>query len=89
MRPSLPRLVKVIPKSQLAQQGIPLQRTLPEPVRSDIKQPTLIELLMKRRADAGESYPSNIRIEPELKMAHFRRFPKEVGMELKEMAREK
>jgi len=89
MHPSLPRLVKVVPKSQLVKQGIPLRRTVPEPVRSDIKQPTLIEVLLKRKADAGESYPSNIRIEPELKMAHFRRFPKEVGMELKEMAREK
>ncbi|KZT74194.1 hypothetical protein DAEQUDRAFT_293719 [Daedalea quercina L-15889] len=89
MRPSIPRLVRVISKSDLVQQGIPLKRTKPEPLRSDIKQPTLIEVLMKRKADAGENYPTNIRIEPELKMAHYRRVPKEIGMELKEMAREK
>ena len=89
MRATLPRLVRVIPKSQLVEQGIPLRRALPEPVRSDVKQPSLLEVLLKRKEDAGAAYPSNIRIEPELKMAHYRRMRKETGMQLKELAREK
>ena len=89
MRATLPRLVRVIPKSQLVEQGIPLRRAIPEPVRSDVKQPSLLEVLLKRKEDAGAAYPSNIRIEPELKMAHYRLMPKETGMQLKELAREK
>lgn len=89
MRPTLPRLVRVLHKSQLVEQGIPLKRAIPEPVRSDVKQPTLIQVLLNRKNEAGADYPSNIRIEPELKMAHYRRMPKEAGMQLKELAREK
>lgn len=89
MRPTIPRLVRVIPKSRLVEQGIPLKRAIPEPVRSDVKQPSLIEVLLTRKEEAGAAYPPNIRIEPELKMAHYRRMPKETGMQLKELAREK
>ncbi|KAI0736620.1 hypothetical protein C8Q72DRAFT_800744 [Fomitopsis betulina] len=89
MRPTLPRLVRIIPKSQLVEQGIPLKRAIPEPIRSDVKQPTLIEVFLNRKKEAGPAFPSNIRIEPELKMAHYRRMPKEAGMQLKQLAREK
>ena len=59
MRPTLVRLVRVLPRSQVD----PSLRPVPQPIRSDVPRPSLIEILQKRKEDAGADYPSNIRIE--------------------------
>lgn len=88
MRPSLPRLVRVIPRGQLKSEQL---RTVPIPqlVRSDVKRPTLIELLQKRRAEAGNDYPPNIRIEPALTKKSFSGVKKEHIIELKALLKER
>ncbi|KZT03512.1 uncharacterized protein LAESUDRAFT_334655 [Laetiporus sulphureus 93-53] len=86
MRPTFSRLVRVIPRSSLPpKQAV---RTVPEPMRSDVKQPTLIQILLERQAAAGDSYPSNIRIEPELTRATFKGVKPEVKRELLKVVRE-
>ncbi|GBE82384.1 hypothetical protein BKA93DRAFT_760729 [Sparassis latifolia] len=86
MRPSFPRLVRIIPRSQLVTQEA---RPLPEPERSDIKRTPLIELLQQRQASAGSHYPSNIRIEPVLTKATFKDVPKDIREELKTHLKER
>lgn len=88
MRPSLVRLVRVIPRSQLRPEDL---RTVPisQPVRSDEVRPTLIELLQKRKADAGSDYPPNIRIEPTLTKKTFSGMKKEHIVELKALLKER
>ena len=88
MRPSLPRLVRVLPRSQLRPEEL---RTLPiaQPIRSDVKRPSLIELLQKRKAEAGSDYPSNIRIEPALTKKTFTGMKKEHIVDLKALLKER
>ncbi|KAL1947965.1 hypothetical protein VTO73DRAFT_13689 [Trametes versicolor] len=59
MYPTLARLVRVLPRSQVD----PALRPVPVPVRSDVPKQSLIEILQKRKEEAGEAYPANIRIE--------------------------
>jgi len=62
MRPTLPRLVRVVPRGSIdARLSKRIVDELPKEVR---EQPPLIELLMARKEEASDSYPSNIRIEP-------------------------
>lgn len=88
MRPSLPRLVRVIPRSKLATQHASVVRILPEPVRSDVERPTLIQILQKRKVEAGDDYPTNIRIEPVLKKEIFKGIPNNIREELRGMVKE-
>lgn len=59
MRVSIPRLARLVPKATIPRQQI--VEPLPKEV---LAQPSLIETLMARRAEAGANYPANIRIEP-------------------------
>ena len=90
MRATVPRLVRVVTRSQLAE--IPARKVV-QPLhpqqRSDILQPSLIETLLKRKANSGDTYPSNIRIEPVLTKDTFKDVPTETIMELKEFLKEK
>ena len=84
MRPTLVRLVRVVPRSQVD----PALRPIPQPVRSDIPKPTLIEVLQKRKEEAGEAYPSNIRIEALETKTALRGLPREARKTLATMLRE-
>ena len=66
MRPTLPALVRVLNRSEVAAATI---KPLPRPLRSDTiraAKVTLIQELQAEKARLGEEYPSNIRIEPPL-----------------------
>ena len=65
MRPSLPRLVRVLPHSAVAlpEHGHPPLRTYEELPKEYRKQPPPLEILMKERGAAGAKYPSNIQVE--------------------------
>ncbi len=91
MRPTIPRLLRIIPRSQLTAESPSLKpiRPLPSPVRSDVKHPTLIQVLQKRQKDAGEDFPPNLRIEPELTKKVFRGIPAEIREGLKAVVRER
>ncbi|KAI0797836.1 hypothetical protein C8Q75DRAFT_739815 [Abortiporus biennis] len=89
MRPTLVRLVRIIPRSQLVGDSASSKpiRPLPGPVRSDVKKPTLIELLQERSKAAD--FPANIRIEPVVPRNAFRDVAPEVRSELKELLKER
>lgn len=89
MRPTIPRLVRVIPRSQLVAENPSLKPIRPPPIRSDVKRPTLIEVLQKRKKDAGRSFPPNIRIEPELTKRVFKGIPADVRDGLKAVVKER
>ncbi|TFY70521.1 hypothetical protein EVG20_g2478 [Dentipellis fragilis] len=65
MRPSLPRLLRIVPRSavtpQAARKRVKIYEEIPKELRV---QPTLLQVLQKRRDEAGADYPPNIRIEP-------------------------
>ncbi|PCH38658.1 hypothetical protein WOLCODRAFT_149607 [Wolfiporia cocos MD-104 SS10] len=69
MHSSLPRLVRVIPRSQLTSE-------------------TAAAILMKRKEAAGDSYPSNIRIEPVITREAFKGVPHNLRKELKDLTKE-
>lgn len=64
MRPSLPLLSKIIPRSSLPASAKVLSHALPSLNRS--KQPTILDQLVARRnaaLTAGKTYPPNLRLE--------------------------
>jgi len=91
MRPSIPRLVRIIPRSQLKAElpSVASARLVPTPHRSDARLPTLIELMQKRKEQAGDEFPLNIRIEPVLSKKTLRNVAPEIRQELKELLRER
>lgn len=84
MRPTLARLVRVLPRSQVD----PALRPLPEPVRSDIPRLSLIEVLQKRKEEAGADYPPNIRIEAREAKTALRGLPRDARKSLANMMKE-
>ncbi|KAI0317303.1 hypothetical protein OF83DRAFT_154892 [Amylostereum chailletii] len=91
MRPSLPRLVRVIPRSAVKQAAVghpkpKIYKELPKNVASP---PPLIEVLLQRKAAAGSSYPANIRIEPLPTRATFEGVGDRARENLREILRER
>ncbi|KAI0703571.1 hypothetical protein BC835DRAFT_970103 [Cytidiella melzeri] len=86
MRPSLPRLVRII--RDRAAEGT-LAAPLPEPIRSDVRPPTLIQALLKRKEDQGSSYPPNIRIESALPKHALKNVPADIRKELLSVTKER
>ncbi|KAI0374725.1 hypothetical protein BV20DRAFT_1032808 [Pilatotrama ljubarskyi] len=84
MHPTLARLVRVLPRSQVD----PALRPVPAPARSDIHRPSLIEVLQKRQEEAGADYPSNIRIESLEAKTALRGLPRDARKKLAEMLKE-
>ena len=84
MRPTLVRLVRVIPRSQVD----PALRPIPEPIRSHVPRPSLIEILQKRKEEAGADYPQNIRIEALEAKTALRGLPRDARKTLATMLKE-
>ncbi|KAI0361927.1 hypothetical protein OH77DRAFT_4377 [Trametes cingulata] len=84
MHPTLARLVRILPRSQVD----PALRPVPAPARSDIRTPSLIELLQKRKEEAGADYPSNIRIESLEAKTALRGLPRDARKKLAQMLKE-
>lgn len=91
MRATLPRLVRVVTRSQLAAENTSaniVQPVLPR-MRPHHVEPSIIQSLLERKASMGGAYPSNIRIEPILTKATFEGVPAEARKELKELLKER
>lgn len=84
MRPTLVRLVRVVPRSKVD----PALRPIPAPIRSDVVRPSLIELLQKRKEEAGADYPSNVRIEALEAKTALRGLPRDARKNLAAMLKE-
>ncbi|KAI0273826.1 hypothetical protein BC834DRAFT_815884 [Gloeopeniophorella convolvens] len=90
MRPSLPRLVRVVPRSTFTapERGLPSPKIYGELPREVRKPPTLIEALLKQKEAAGASYPSNIRIEPVVSKKTFSGVKRELVPSVKAILKE-
>lgn len=88
MRPSLPRLIRILPRATITAPEVQA-RIIEEVPRELTKRPTLYEILSKRKNDAGASYPSNIRLEPPLTKEMFAAVKPWKVRPLKNMVRER
>ena len=71
MRPTPSRLIRVVPRKLL---NISDQKIIarPTPQTTDKLQPTLMDIMMKRKEEAGDSWPANLRLEPQLTSKVFK-----------------
>jgi len=90
MRPSLPLLVRLLPRSAIAlpEHGHP-PRIYEELSKESRKQPSLLEILLKEKEAAGPNYPPNIRIEPVVSKKTFAGVKPEFVSPLKTILRER
>ena len=88
MHPTVSRLIRVVPRKLLdvAEQKI-YQR--PRPQIEETRQPSLMDVLMKRRRDAKEDWPSNLRLEQQLTKDTFKDVMPELRKTLKKMTKER
>ncbi|KAF8967643.1 hypothetical protein BDZ97DRAFT_501799 [Flammula alnicola] len=88
MRPTASRLVRVVPRKLLnvSDQKIYMR---PRPQTEDLKQPTLMDMLFKKREEAGDAWPLNIRLEPQLKKEVFKEVQPKLRTVLKRMTKER
>ncbi|KAL0947326.1 hypothetical protein HGRIS_013445 [Hohenbuehelia grisea] len=88
MRPSVARLVRIIPRSSVQASEITIVRR-PEPQTLELEKPTLIDVFMKRQEEAGSNWPMNLRIEPVVKKQALHRVKADARTQLKELLRER
>ena len=99
MRATVPRLVRIIPRSLLSP-GQAAVVPAPEPQYNDLHRPTVLDLLQRQRDDLiqkqkdgllkeGEEWPSNIRIEVPLERSAFKDVRKELRGEIKKLFKER
>ncbi|KAF8228960.1 hypothetical protein L208DRAFT_220707 [Tricholoma matsutake] len=88
MRPSMVRLVQIIPRKalQLPDKKIALP---PAPQNRDMGKTTLVNVLMRQKETSGELWPRNIRIEPVVKKDAFKRVQSDVRSRLKKLLKER
>jgi hypothetical protein len=92
MRPSLPRLVRLLPRSAvvaLPQHGHPPPRIYEELPKDSRKPPSLLEILLQEKEAAGPNYPSNIRIEPVASKKTFAGVKRDLVAPMKAVLRER
>lgn len=84
MRPSLRRLVHIIPREALK---VSERKIIPRPIHSqeEFKQLTTIDLLFQQKEQAGESWPSNIRLERAVRKRELKRVRPDLRVILKKM----
>jgi hypothetical protein len=91
MRPSLARLVRVLPRSAVAlpEHGNPPPRIYEELPKESRKLPSLLEILLKEKEAAGPNYPPNIRIEPVVSRKTFAGVKRDIIAPMKAILRER
>jgi hypothetical protein len=91
MRASLPRLVRILPRSAIArpEHGHPPLRIYEELPKGSRKQLSLLEILLKEKEAAGPNYSPNIRIEPVVSKNTFAGVKRDLVAEMKAILRER
>jgi hypothetical protein len=91
MRVTLPRLVRILPRSAITPpgHGHPPVRIYEELPKDSRKQPTLLEILLKEKEAAGPNYPPNIRIEPVASKKTFAGVKPDLIAQMKSIVRER
>lgn len=86
MRPTLSRLVRLVPRSAVKTEKpilAAVSERLPTP-----NPPTLIEIMLEKQQKAGSDWPANLRIEPTIPKEAFKDMQGKVRSKLREMLRE-
>ncbi|KAF8275224.1 hypothetical protein EI94DRAFT_41529 [Lactarius quietus] len=91
MRPSLRRLVRVLPRSTIAlpEHGQVPPKIYDELPKSSRTSPSLLEVLLKEKELAGSDYPPNVRIETPVSKKTFAGVKHDLVVPLKGMLRER
>lgn len=91
MRPSLTRLVRVLPRSAIAlpKHGRAPPKIYDELPKSSRMSPSLLEILLKEKELAGSNYPPNIRIETPVSKKTFAGVKRDLVAPLKAILRER
>ena len=91
MRPSLSRLVRVLPRSTITrpEHGHSPPKIYDELPKSSQMSPSLLEVLLKEKELAGSDYPPNIRIETPVSKKTFAGVKRELVAPLKAVLRER
>ena len=88
MHPTATRLVRVVPRNLL---NVAEEKILARPKHQAQQriQPTLIDIMMKQKETAGESWPANLRLERQLKREMFTGVTPSLRSVLKKMTKER
>jgi len=92
MRPSLPRTIRLIPKTSLENQRINVLPPLPSLKSSSASAkplPTIIDQLKARQASSPEAWPLNLRLEPVIKKERLKHVDARIRPKLKELLKER
>lgn len=87
MRPTLSKLYRILPREAL---NVSERKILPRPTSQlkEHRKPTTIDILLEQKEKAGESWPSNIRIESAVRKVQFKGVRPELRRPLKELLKE-
>ncbi|KAF4568367.1 hypothetical protein EYR40_010230 [Pleurotus pulmonarius] len=88
MRASAAHYLRIVPRSSLRVKPSAITPA-PAPQVAELQQPTIIDILTKRRDAAGSRWPQNLRIEPVLKREALQNVRAEVRSDLKALLRER
>ncbi|KJA28092.1 hypothetical protein HYPSUDRAFT_129730 [Hypholoma sublateritium FD-334 SS-4] len=88
MRPTKACLVRVVPRKLLNVSDSKIYMR-PRTQTEEKKEPTLMDTLFAQRGEAGESWPANIRLEPQLKKIVFKGVQPKLRTALKAMTKER
>ncbi|PPR01685.1 hypothetical protein CVT24_001513 [Panaeolus cyanescens] len=88
MRVTAPRLVRLLPRAKLNVSDAKIIGR-PIPQTQDRLRPTTIDLLLKQKETAGENWPANLRLEPQLKKAVFKNVQPELRSAMKKLTKER
>lgn len=89
MRPSAVRLIRIIRRQNLPQEAKDKVIPAPVPQTEELKRPSLIDILAEQKAEAGSSWPANIRLEPVVKKDAFKPVQADVRVRMKKLLKER
>jgi len=90
MRPSLSRLVRIIPRSALGPTEGQRPHIIPEPVpQNKENKVSIIQILMEQQETMGSKWPTNLRLEPVVTKETFARVKADYRKDMKRMLTEK
>ncbi|KAF5324796.1 hypothetical protein D9611_004494 [Ephemerocybe angulata] len=87
MRPTLTRLVRIIPRDALK---VSERKILPRPTSQQVEhdKPTTMDILFQQQEQAGERWPSNIRLERAVRKKELAEVRPEFRVPIKKLLKE-
>ncbi|KAJ8456333.1 hypothetical protein ONZ45_g6457 [Pleurotus djamor] len=88
MRASAIRQLQIVSRSSLKLKQSTINPA-PKHQKEQLKQPTIIDVLLKRKEKAGEAWPTNLRVEPVITKEALKNVRAEARSDLKALLRER